>query len=244
MPFDSALDIGYLAAGGQALDEESGVGDTKEGFTLTNNGVFNASFRLTPSDPLAGAQLRWPPADALPEYEPTLRAYTAALTRVNHELNALLFGRLAGEADRRALASQPFTVTKQLRYAPRARDAPAAAADDGAAGARRGRARDRGALTILATDGTPGLEVEHPRAGWLGVPRAGALIVNAGDQIAHWRTASSAANHRVVVASSTPRYSTAALRTSTCTRRSRRCPSSSRATPAVAAGRDDVEYFH
>ena len=214
MPFDSALDIGYLAAGGQALDEESGVGDTKEGFTLTNNGVFNASFRLTPSDPLAGAQLRWPPADALPEYEPTLRAYTAALTRVNHELNALLFAALGlGEADRRALASQPFTVTKQLRYAPRARDAPAAASDDGGAPRALGAGAhaDWGALTILATDGTPGLEVEHPRAGWLGVPpRAGALIVNAGDQIAHWTNGEfRSANHRVVVASSTPRYSTA-----------------------------------
>ena len=80
MPFNGTLDIGWLGSGGQALDEESGARDTKEGFMLTNNGVFDRSFELIPGDPLAGATLFWPPAEALPDYQGVLRAYTAALT--------------------------------------------------------------------------------------------------------------------------------------------------------------------
>eukprot|EP00965_Chrysotila_dentata_P246035 6206921-Pleurochrysis_carterae.AAC.3 len=34
MPFDAELDVGYLGSGGQALDESSGEGDTKEGREL------------------------------------------------------------------------------------------------------------------------------------------------------------------------------------------------------------------
>ena len=57
----------------------------------------------------------------------------------------------------------------------------------------------------------PGLEVEHPGGGWLPVPpRVGCLIINAGDQITHWTNGVlRSANHRVVVASARPRYSTA-----------------------------------
>ena len=107
MPFNGTIDIGYLGSGGQSLDAEGQARDTKEGFMLTNNGVFDPSFNVTEGDPLAGATLFWPPADALPEYEPVLRSYTAALTKLNHQLNSLLFAALGmGETERLALASQ------------------------------------------------------------------------------------------------------------------------------------------
>ena len=205
MPFDGTLDIGWLGSGGQALDEETGARDTKEGFMLTNNGVFDPSFNLSQEDPLAGAILYWPPATELPAYESVLRKYTAALTQLNHELNRLLFlGLGLSDASRVALAHQPFTVTKQLRYAP--------SGEVDATGLGAGAHADWGALTILATDGQPGLEVEHPDGGWLPVPpRDGCLIINAGDQIHHWTNGYlRSANHRVVVADRTrPRYSTA-----------------------------------
>ena len=205
MPFNGTLDIGYLGSGGQALDEEGGIGDTKEGFMLTNNGVFDPSFTLSADDPLAGAELHWPPRDVLPNYERILRAYTAALSSLNHRLNALLFRAVGlGESERRALAAQPFTVTKQMRYTP------SQSQRSGELGA--GAHADWGALTILATDGQPGLEVEHPDGGWLPVPpRPGCLIINAGDQITHWTNGYlRSANHRVVVSSrSRARYSTA-----------------------------------
>ena len=163
MPVNGTLDIGYLGSGGQALDEEGGIGDTKEGFMLTNNGVFNPSFTLSADDPLAGAELHWPPRDVLPNYERILRAYTAALSSLNHRLNALLFRAVGlGESERRALAAQPFTVTKQMRYTP------SQSQRSGELGA--GAHADGGALTIRATDGQPGLEVEHPDGGWLPVP--------------------------------------------------------------------------
>ena len=213
MPFNGTLDIGYLGSGGQALDEESTSRDTKEGFMMTNNGVFDAAFNLSVSDPLDGATLFWPPKDALPDYERVLREYTAQLTALNHKLNSLLFAALGlSEADRIALARQPFTVTKQLRYVP-AEVRPSDQQDQAQIGA--GAHADWGALTILATDGQPGLEVEHPdpKVGWVPVPpRDGCLIINAGDQITHWTNgALRSANHRVIVRPEArrPRYSTA-----------------------------------
>eukprot|EP01043_Picozoa_sp_COSAG02_P051389 COSAG02_NODE_5403_length_4357_cov_3.183185_2_plen_181_part_00 len=69
---------------------------------------------------------------------------------------------------------------------------------------------DWGALTVLATDGTPGLEVELDGE-WLAVPpREGCLIINAGDQIFHWTNGEyRSATHRVLHNISKPRYSTA-----------------------------------
>ena len=207
MPFNGTLDIGYLGSGGQALDAEGRARDTKEGFMLTNNGVFDPSFVLSADDPLAGATLHWPPEDALPKYEGVLRAYTAALSRLNRRLNQFLFAAVGlGEAERLELARQPFHVTKQLRYVPAEGFVDV---DAGSLGA--GAHADWGSLTILATDGQPGLEVEHSEAGWLPVPpRDGCLIVNAGDQVKHWTNGElKSANHRVVVKSARPRFSTA-----------------------------------
>jgi isopenicillin N synthase-like dioxygenase len=193
LEFVPELDIGYLNS--QALDEESGAEDTKEGFMLTNNGVMTgADFVLDPADPLQGATLHWPPSDLLPSYEPTLRHFAAEVTRVNHVLNRLLFASLGlGEAERLALAAAPFTVVKQMRYMPGTAGANASELSLGA-----GAHADWGALTVLATDGTPGLEVEL-EGEWLPVPpRSGCLIINAGDQIRHWTNGEfRSATHRV-----------------------------------------------
>ena len=70
---------------------------------------------------------------------------------------------------------------------------------------------DWGAFTLLATDGTPGLQVQAADGAWIDVPPLpGALIINAGDQIEQWTNGHfRSANHRVVMTSATARYSTA-----------------------------------
>ena len=201
--FNATLDIGYTGGSGtaQALDATGRAAvDTKEGFMLTNNGVMDGSAPRE-EDPLAGATLRWPPG--LPGYQRTLRRYFAGAYALNRRLNDLLFDALGMDAPTRAaLGSAPFAVVKQLRYGP------AATTANGSIGA--GAHADWGSLTVLATDGTPGLQVELDGT-WLPVPpKEGCLIVNAGDQIEMLTNGEyRSARHRVVTVSSAPRYSTA-----------------------------------
>ncbi len=132
------------------------------------------------------------------------RAYTAACAALNARLNALLFDALQLDAAARAaLGAAPFLVLKQMRYAGEPSD-PAA----GKLGA--GAHADWGAFTILATDGTPGLQLQMGDR-WLPVPpRPGCFIINSGDQVAQLTNgAYRSAVHRVVTVSATPRFSTA-----------------------------------
>ncbi|KAJ8602277.1 hypothetical protein CTAYLR_003681 [Chrysophaeum taylorii] len=185
-------DIGYLAD--QALDEDSGAQDVKEGFMLTNNAVFRRHFAVDPSDPLAGSDNLWPP---LPAYEPVMRDYAAHFYALNHRLNALLFRALGLKGGNPSLARQPFFVLKQLRYAPSSKLGAGAHAD-------------WGTLTLLVTDGVPGLEIQRDGE-WIPVPpKEGCVIVNAGDQITLFTAGRyKSANHRVRTVSPKERYSTA-----------------------------------
>lgn len=210
MPFNATLDIGYLGSGGQSLDvSEGGSGapaDTKEGFMLTNNGVMDDDFEVDEADPLAGAELLWPPG--LPDFKRIARRYFAGALGVNRVLNELMFASLGLAREKcKQLAGRPFAVLKMLRYMARGR-AGGTATEEGGFGA--GAHADWGTLTVLATDGTPGLQVELDGR-WLDVPpRRGSLIINAGDQIAAWTNGHyRSARHRVVSVSEAPRYSTA-----------------------------------
>lgn len=195
MPFEPQWDIGYMDD--QALDEESGVKDTKEGFLMTNNVVVtDPTFEIDSSDPLANSRLKLPP---LVHYEGVMRRWASALYGLNHRLNSLMFQALGlDDFDRLKIARQPFFVVKQLRYGE------PSTPDDNGAGAHA----DWGALTLLVTDGVPGLEIEV-NSTWLPVPpRPGAIIVNAGDQIEFWSNGNfRSANHRVRARQE--RYSTA-----------------------------------
>ena len=183
LTFNVTLDIGYTGGSGQAqaLDETQDVlqaADTKEGFMLTNNAVMDEPYPpVRAADPLAGATLRWPPG--IPGYKRAIRSYFAATYALNRKLNDLLFESLdIDEPERARLGSTPFAVLKQMRYEG---TATARAATNGSLGA--GAHADWGSLTILATDGTPGLQVEL-EGSWLPVPpKEGCLIINAGDQI-------------------------------------------------------------
>jgi isopenicillin N synthase-like dioxygenase len=181
--------------------------DTKEGFMLTNNAIMDyriepgAGFVPPDSDPLRGATLRWPPN--LPRYRPVIRKYFAALYALNRRLNAVLFSSLGlSDSEAQRLGGQPFVVLKQIRYeASGFQEQPgiggnvSAAAnstsDSVTAGSLpsvpsrlgAGAHSDWGALTLLANDETPGLQVELHGEWWPVPPRAKCFIVNAGDQI-------------------------------------------------------------
>lgn len=66
---------------------------------------------------------------------------------------------------------------------------------------RAGAHTDYGTLTVLATDGEPGLEVRTPTGEWAGVAAVdGALVVNLGDLMARWTNDRwRSTMHRVVV---------------------------------------------
>jgi isopenicillin N synthase-like dioxygenase len=114
-----------------------------------------------------------------------------------------LFDALDLDDDMRLLlGKEPFMVLKQMRYAADPSD-PAA----GKFGA--GAHTDWGSFTILATDETPGLQIQMDQDVWLPVPpKKGCLIINSGDQIAHLTNGYyRSAMHRVVIAAENDRSS-------------------------------------
>ena len=124
---------------------------------------------------------RWPPtstgsATAVERYQ------AAALASPPTLLRALA----AGARPRRRRSSPtacgaPQCFLRLLRYPP----GPPAAGDDAVL---TGQHTDYGAITLLATDGVPGLEV-RPRDGDVGRRSSappGSLVVNLGDMLARW----------------------------------------------------------
>jgi len=119
---------------------------------------------------------RWP---ELPGFRDVVTAYTA---QVGDLADAVLATIAAGlDLDSGFFADRmhdPQCFLRMLRYPP--------GATVGAA--VTGQHTDYGAITLLATDGVPGLEV-RPRGGadWLAVEAPpGSFVVNLGDMLARW----------------------------------------------------------
>lgn len=219
LSFDSNLDIGYVASGGQFLDPDGTIqhsGDTKEQFMMTNNKLITdpASPSIDPEDVFEGSTNHAIPK--VPDHAKITRAYMSAVYKLNQKLNSLLFDALSivDESERLDYTSNPFCVLKQMRYEGELSD-PAR----GKFGA--GAHTDWGSFTILATDETPGLQIQMREKNWLPVPpKEGCLIINSGDQIAQLTNdAYRSAIHRVVTTSTTPRFSTAVFTYFTLTAR-------------------------
>ena len=86
---------------------------------------------------------------------------------------------------------------------------PAPLLDDGSRPVTTTPHTDYGAITLLATDGVPGLEVKPVGGDWTPVDApAGALVVNLGDMIARWTDHTYVSTpHRVVGSPDRHRYS-------------------------------------
>jgi len=165
---------GWAFMGSEGLDDTSGQKDRKE--------AFNVGFDLPPDDPrvLAGAPFRgvnlWPD---LAGFRSTMLGYYASA----HHLGVNLLDIVARDLSLPASHftrhfTEPMATLRLLSY-------PAASGAQGEIGA--GAHTDYGALTLLLTDGAPGLQV-RPRCGdWQDVPHVpGAFVVNIGDCLMRW----------------------------------------------------------
>lgn len=165
---------GWAALGVERLDEGSGQIDRKE--------AFNIGFDLPPDDPrvIAGEPFRgvnvWPD---LPGFREALLAYYDACLSVGVGLHRAFARDLGLPEDHFApLFTEPMATLRLLHYPP----ATGAAGEIGA-----GAHTDYGSITLLLTDGEPGLQV-RPRGGdWINVPHLdGAFVVNIGDCLMRW----------------------------------------------------------
>ena len=167
---------GWAKPGDESLDETRPEVDTKE--------TFNIGYDLAPDDPrvLAGEPFRgvnrWPD---IPDFADTMLAYYAACQAQASALLSVMAQDLGLPADHfEPLFTEPLSAMRLLHYPP----ATGAENEIGA-----GAHTDYGAITLLMTDGEPGLQVQ-PRGGdWVDVPNVpGAYVVNIGDCLMRWTT--------------------------------------------------------
>ncbi|MDF2234444.1 2-oxoglutarate and iron-dependent oxygenase domain-containing protein [Albimonas sp. CAU 1670] len=172
----SAHNRGYVAQKVEALDPASGVADAKE--------AFNVGLDLAPDHPevLAGKPFRgvnlWPEDD--PAFKAECLGWYHACLALGAELHQAFALDLGLPEDWFVDKFQaPLATLRLLRY-------PA-----GGEGIGAGAHSDYASVTLLATDGVAGLQVQ-PRAlrgtdEWLDVPSVpGAFVVNIGDCLERW----------------------------------------------------------
>lgn len=164
---------GWVAEGTETLDDISGQVDSKE--------AFNIGLDLAPDDPriVSGEPFRgvnvWP---EVPGFRETLLGYYAAVHHLGmaiHHPIAMDLGLSENHFD--AFLDAPMATLRLLRYP----------ANDGANGIGAGAHTDYGSITLLMTDGEPGLQI-RPRGGdWVDAPHVpGAFVVNIGDCLMRW----------------------------------------------------------
>jgi isopenicillin N synthase-like dioxygenase len=165
---------GWAHDGLESLDETSGQKDRKESF--------NIGFDMDPADPrvVAGEPFRgvnqWPD---MPGFRETMLSYYDAALDLGVRLSRAIALDLGLPEDHFDCAfHEPLAALRVLHYPP----ATGAAGEIGA-----GAHSDYGVVTLLMTDGEPGLQVK-PRGGdWMDVPHVdGAYVVNIGDSLMRW----------------------------------------------------------
>jgi isopenicillin N synthase-like dioxygenase len=168
---------GYVAMEGERLDQTM-PGDLKE--------AFNIGLDLPADHPevLANRPFRaanaWPD---LPGWRETATAYYEAccgVAAVLHRAFALDLGMVEDYFE--PMLGPPIATLRLLHYPP----IPSARQlADGQTGA--GTHTDYGCVTILATDGVPGLQVRRRDGVWLDAPTIpGSFVCNIGDMLMRW----------------------------------------------------------
>ncbi|MBJ3761776.1 isopenicillin N synthase family oxygenase [Maribius pontilimi] len=180
---------GWGAPGAERVDPDANP-DFKQ--------VFDMGFELPATDPLAAHGLkyyapnRWP--DGMPEFRATLEAYYAKALDVSMLLLRALARAMGQPEDSFGAAfDRPMALLRGNFYPERPDWA--GAKDFGIA-----THTDYGCLTLLATDGTPGLEVRRRGGGWIPLSAPpGEFIVNFGEMLEMWTGGRVRATpHRVV----------------------------------------------
>ncbi|MDJ0629895.1 MAG: 2-oxoglutarate and iron-dependent oxygenase domain-containing protein [Rhodobacter sp.] len=145
--------------------------------------VFDCGFELPPGDPRAGmkyyAPNRWP--DAPPGFRDTVRGYYARACAVALDLLRGIAGAIGEPRDYfDDKFDRPMALLRGNFYPQRPADA--GERDFGIA-----THSDYGCLTLLATDGSPGLEVRRRGGGWIPVSAPpGEFIINFGEMLQMW----------------------------------------------------------
>ncbi|MEX2627464.1 MAG: 2-oxoglutarate and iron-dependent oxygenase domain-containing protein [Ilumatobacteraceae bacterium] len=141
----------------------------------------------------------WPDG-ALPGFRPALEAYYRALADLSRRLMSVFALALGLQGDH----FEPFVDRhgSALRLA----HYPALDRRPRAGQLRAGAHTDYGTLTVLATDGAPGLQVQSPTGAWIDVAHVdGGFVVNLGDLMARWTNDRwRSTMHRVVVPADDP----------------------------------------
>ncbi|KAI8476259.1 MAG: hypothetical protein J3K34DRAFT_272372 [Monoraphidium minutum] len=190
---------GYTPFMEETLDPASQTqGDTKEGFYFGRQVPAGSPEAALP---LHGPNV-WPPERLVPGFRAATDAYFSAASALGFRLLRLLAASLGlppGRFD--ADFDPPMAFLRPLRYS-----AEASRPGEGVFGA--GAHTDYGMLTILATDGQPGLQV-HLDGAWVDVPPApGCFVCNLGDMLERWTNGLYRSTlHRVVSVAGRERYS-------------------------------------
>ncbi|MEO1225801.1 MAG: 2-oxoglutarate and iron-dependent oxygenase domain-containing protein [Pseudomonadota bacterium] len=195
--YNSKHDRGYAPFGSERLDEQTGLIDRKE--------AFNVGLDLSPDDPrvVAGEPFRgvnqWPD---IPGFRETLMGYYNAMWALGIEVHrALALDLGLQEHWFRPHLDQPMAILRLLHYPP-------ATGADNELGA--GAHSDYGSISLLATDGVPGLQVRPRGKDWIDVPFVeGAFVINIGDCLMRWTNDIYVSTPHRVIAPKRDRYSVA-----------------------------------
>ncbi|XP_021757824.1 flavonol synthase/flavanone 3-hydroxylase-like [Chenopodium quinoa] len=191
---------GYTALYSEKLDTSLNTkGDPKESFYIgpIHDEIYNLN--------------RWPSEELLPNWRPTMEAYHTQVTSAGKRLLSLL--ALALNLDENYFENvgaldPPMPKLRLLHYP----EGDPSCHNDEVLGASAHS--DYGMITLLATDGVPGLQVcrekdRQPQI-WENVPHVeGALIVNIGDMTERWTNGVFRSTLHRVVPKGRERYSAA-----------------------------------
>ncbi|KAH7290204.1 hypothetical protein KP509_30G036200 [Ceratopteris richardii] len=175
---------GYTPYLDETLDPANqSKGDCKEGYYIGPEAPKDAA---RASNCFYGANV-WPSEDLLPGWRETMERYRAEATMVGYKLAGLIALSLNLEKDffrKPGRMDHPIAVLRLLHYS-----GELSVPENGTFGC--GAHSDWGLLTLLACDGTPGLQIcqdKHARPQiWEDVPCIeGAFVVNLGDMLERW----------------------------------------------------------
>ncbi|MDO6735627.1 2-oxoglutarate and iron-dependent oxygenase domain-containing protein [Octadecabacter sp. 1_MG-2023] len=174
---------GWGAAGSEQVDPDANP-DYKQ--------VFDCGFEVKGSDLPSYAPNLWPEEPA--EFKIIIENYYARALAFAGDLLAALAGAIGEDAGYfKEQFDQPMALLRGNYYPPRPADA--GAKDFGIA-----THTDYGCLTLLAMDGTPGLEVRKRGGGWYPVSApVGEFVINFGEMLEMWTQKRVVATpHRVI----------------------------------------------